>query len=114
MKIVLKILFTAIAVIILAQLLPGIQIKDYTTAILVAIVLGLLRVFVKPLFVLLTLPLTILTLGLSLFVINAIIILLASKLVNGFDVHTFPHALLFSLLLSVFQSILYSFLKDKK
>jgi len=114
MKTILKMLLTAIAVVLLAKLLPGITVDGYTTAIFVAIVLALLRIFVKPLFVLFTLPLTIVTLGLFLFVINAVIILLAGKLVDGFEVSSFGYALLFSLLLSFFQSILYSFLKEKK
>ncbi len=114
MKIILKVLLTAIAVVILAKLLPGIQVDGYTSAIYVAIVLGLLRIFVRPLIILFTLPITIITLGLFLFVINAIIILLADKLVDGFTVSGFGYALLFSLLLSFFQSILFSFLNEKK
>ena len=114
MKIILKMLLTAIAVVILAEILPGIHVDGYTSAIVVAIVLGLLRIFVRPLIILFTLPITILTLGLFLFVINAVIILLADKLIDGFVVSGFLYALLFSLLLSFFQSILYSFLKEKK
>ena len=76
MKIILKMLLTAVAVIILAQILPGIHVDSYTTAIIVAIVLGLLRIFVRPLIILFTLPISIITLGLFLFVINAIIILI--------------------------------------
>ena len=114
MKIILKMLLTAVAVVILAEILPGIYVDGYTSAVVVAIVLGLLRIFVRPLIILFTLPITILTLGLFLFVINAIIILLADKLIDGFAVSGFLYALLFSLLLSFFQSILYSFLKEKK
>lgn len=114
MKIILKMLLTAIAVVILAQILPGVQVDGYMSAIIVAIVLGLLRIFVRPLIILFTLPITIMTLGLFLFVINAVIILLADKLIDGFAVSGFWYALLFSLLLSFFQSILYSFLKEKK
>ncbi len=114
MKIILKVLLTAIAVVILAKLLPGIEVNGYTSAIYVAIVLGLLRIFVRPLIILFTLPITIITLGLFLFVINAIIILLADKLVDGFTVSGFGYALLFSLLLSFLQSILFSLLKEKK
>ncbi len=114
MKIILKMLLTAIAVVILAEILPGIHVDGYASAIVVAIVLGLLRIFVRPLIILFTLPITIITLGLFLFVINAVIILLADKLVDGFVVSGFLYALLFSLLLSFFQSILYSFLKEKK
>jgi len=107
-------LLTAIAVVVLAKLLPGVQVAGYKSAVVVAIVLGLLRVFVRPLLVIFTLPITIMTLGLFLFVINAAIILLADKLIDGFAVSGFWYALLFSLLLSFFQSILYSFLKEKK
>jgi len=114
MKLILKMLFTAIVVVVLAQFLPGIHVESYTTAIIVAVVLGLLRIFVRPLLVFFTLPLTIVTLGLFLFVINAMIILLADRLIDGFSVDGFWYALLFSLLLSFFQSILYSFLKEKK
>ena len=114
MKLILRVLLTAVAVVVLAYLLPGIHVDGYMSAIIVAIVLGLLRIFVKPILVILTLPITILTLGLFLFVINALIILLASRLIDGFAVSGFWYALLFSLLLSFFQSVLYSFLKEKK
>ena len=114
MKIILKILLTALAVVLIASFLPGVTVVNYTNAIIVAIVLGLLRVLVKPILVILTLPATILTLGLFLFVINAVIILIASNLVTGFSVSGFWVALGFSLLLSLFQSVLYSFLKEKE
>lgn len=114
MKLILRVLLTAIAVIILSKILPGIVVESYTTAIFVALVLGLLRIFVRPLLILFTLPLTILTLGLFLFIINAIMILLAGKLVDGFIVDGFWYALLFSLSLSLFQSVLFSFLKEPK
>ena len=114
MKLIFKMLLTAIAVVILAQVLPGVHVDGYTSAIIVAIVLGLLRIFVRPLIILFTLPITIMTLGLFLFVINALMILLADKLIDGFAVAGFWYALLFSLLLSFFQSVLYSLLKDKK
>lgn len=112
MKTILKILLTALAVLAIAYLLPGVTVKDYTTAIFVAIVLGLLRIFVKPVLVVLTIPITVITLGLFLFCINAIIVLLANYFVDGFSVSGIFTALLFSLLLSFFQSILYSFIED--
>ena len=114
MKFIFKILLTAIAVVILAKFLPGVAIASYSSAIWVALVLGLLRVTVKPILIFFTLPATIVTLGLFLLVINAVIILLADYFVSGFAVAGFWVALLFSLLLSVFQSILYSFLNEKK
>ncbi|MCF2873664.1 MULTISPECIES: phage holin family protein [unclassified Tenacibaculum] len=114
MKVFLKLLLTALAVIVLANILPGIMVNNYVTAVIVAAVISLLNMFVRPLLIFFTLPATIVTLGLFLFVINAIIILLAGKLVGGFVVSGFFAALLFSVLLSIFRSILFSLLKEEK
>ncbi|MDL5513189.1 phage holin family protein [Arenibacter sp. M-2] len=114
MNLILRILLSAIAVVILAKILPGVGVDSYTTAIIVAIVLSLLNFIVKPILVILTLPVTILTLGLFLLIINAIIILLADYFIGGFTVNNIWWALLFSLLLSFLQSIFYSFLNDDK
>ena len=110
MNFILRILLTALAVVVLAKFLPGVEVAGYVTAIIVAIVLAILNLLVKPILVLFTLPVTILTLGLFLLVINAVIILLADAFVSGFEVNGFLIALLFSLLLSIFQSILFSLL----
>ena len=116
MNLLIKLLLTAVAVVVLAHFLPGVTLEGNTfmTALLVAAVLALLNVFVKPILVLFTLPATILTLGLFLFVINACIILLADKFLDGFVVSSFWTALLFSILLSFLQSLLYSVLKEEK
>lgn len=114
MNFILKLLLTALAVITLANFLPGVTVSSYTTAIVVAAVIALLNMFVKPLLVIFTLPVTILTLGLFLFVINAIVILLASNLVSGFAVNGFFTAMLFSVLLSLFRSLLFSLLKEEE
>lgn len=111
-----RILLTAVLVMIISHFMPGIALQgshglstgNFMTAIWVAIVLGLLNLFVKPLLVLLTLPVTFITLGLFLLVINALIILLCAKLVSGFAVDGFLTALLFSLILSISQSIVFS------
>lgn len=112
MKFILRLLLSALAVILLANILPGVEVSAFGSAVLVALVLSLLNLIVKPLLVILTLPVTILTLGLFLLVINAMIILLASSLVSGFSVDGFWQALLFSLLLSVLESVLFAFLKE--
>jgi len=115
MKNFLKILLTALAVMVLASFLPGIAIEDnYLTAVVVAIVISLLNMFVRPLLIFLTLPATIVTFGLFLLVINAVIILFAGRLVDGFYVSGFWTALIFSLLLSLFRSYLFSFFDDEK
>lgn len=113
MKSILRLLLTALAVVILSYVLPGVSVEGYFSAIMVAIVLALLRMTVKPLLILFTLPVTVVTFGLFLLVINAIIILLASWLVNGFSVDSIWWALLFSLLLSFLESLLFSMLEEK-
>jgi len=114
MNYILKIILSAVAVFLLANLLPGISIENYLVAILVAIVLGFLNTLVKPLLILFTIPLTILTLGLFLLVINAAIILLAGYFIDGFQVSGLLTALIFSILLSITQSILYKLLQEDK
>lgn len=108
MKTLVQILLTAIVVLVLGEILPGIHVDAFTTSIIVAAVLALLNLIVKPILVFLTLPATLITFGLFLLVINAVIILLASYLVGGFTVDGFWYALLFSVLLSALQSILFS------
>jgi len=114
MKLILKLLLSALAVFILAHVLPGVHVDGYTTAIIVSVVLSLLNLFVKPILVIFTLPITVLTLGLFLLIINALIILLASNLIDGFSVSSIWTAILFSILLSFLESILYSLLKEDK
>ncbi|MCA0958078.1 phage holin family protein [Muricauda ruestringensis] len=112
MKLILRLLLNAIAVVILSYVLPGVGVDSMMTAILVAVVLSILNFLVKPILVIFTLPITILTLGLFLLVINAIIILLAAKLIDGFYVSGFWWAVIFSLLLAILQTILHSILKE--
>jgi putative membrane protein len=111
MKLILRLLLTALAVVLLSYVLPGVNVDSMWTAIVLAVVLALLNFLVKPLLVLFTLPVTILTLGLFLLVINALIILFAENLVPGFQVAGFWWALIFSLLLSFLQAVLHSILK---
>ena len=106
MKFLLNIIVTAVIVIITAYLLPGIHVRDFLSAIIVAFVLALLNGFLKPLLVILTIPITIFTFGLFLLVINAIILLLAGSLVTGFYVEGFWWALLFSLIMSLISYVL--------
>ncbi len=113
MKLIIQLLLTAILVVVLAEVLTGISVDSFLTSLIVAALLALLNVTIKPLLVLLTLPATILTFGLFLLVINAVIILLLDYLIGGFAVANFWWALLFSLLLSICQSILYSLLGRK-
>lgn len=106
MHFILKILLTALAAIIAAYILPGVYMAGFGTAIIVALVLALLNTFIKPLLIILTIPITLLTLGLFLLVINVIIIKLADYLVAGFSVSNWFYALLFSFIVSFFSSVL--------
>ena len=114
MKLIIKLLLTALAVVVLAYILPGVAVSGFGSAIIVAVVIALLRLIVKPILVILTLPITIITFGLFLLIINAIIILMADYFVSGFTVTSIWWALLFSLLLSLFQSVLFSLIKEDK
>jgi len=109
-----QLLLNAVAVVILSKILNGVSVDSYTTAIIVAVVLSILNLLVKPVLIIFTLPITIITLGLFLLVINALIILLADKLIDGFSVDGIWTAILFSILLSMLQSILHSLLKEDK
>lgn len=101
MSILIKWLVSALAILVTAYLLPGIHIASFTTALVVAVVLGIINAVVKPVLLILTLPITILTLGLFTLVINAAVIILTSYLVPGFKVDGFWWALLFSMVLSI-------------
>ena len=114
MDFIIKLIISTLAVLISSYLLPGVSIdgNDFFTALLVAAVLAFLNSVVKPIMIVFTIPITVFTLGLFLLVINACMILLASKLVDGFHVDGFWWALLFSFILSFVTSILES-LKSK-
>ena len=114
MNIIVRIVVTSIMVMVISYLIKGIVVDTFTTALTVAVVLGLLNFFVKPILVLFTLPITIFTLGLFYLVVNAIIILLCDKLVDGFDVSSFWTALFFSIILSISQSLVYKLTESKK
>jgi putative membrane protein len=96
-------LITTIAILIAAYLLPGVTVKGFFAALVTALVLGLINTFIRPILLILTLPINILTLGLFTFVINALLIMLTSAVVPGFDVRSFWWALLFSLVLSLIK-----------
>ncbi|HEX6192722.1 MAG TPA: phage holin family protein [Chitinophagaceae bacterium] len=106
MNFLLKILIIAGVSFGLANILGGVHVTDFWTALVFAVVLAILNVIAKPILILLTLPVTLITLGLFLFVINALIVLLASKFVEGFSIDNFWWGLLFSLLLSLIMSFI--------
>lgn len=106
MKLFLKWLIMAAAILITAYLIPGVAISGFWAALWLALFLGVINVILKPILIVLTLPINILTLGLFTFVINALMILLASSVIKGFSVSGFWTALLFSVVLSIISYVL--------
>lgn len=109
MNILISWVVSALAILVAAYILPGVQVQSLVTALVLAVVLGVINAFLKPLLVILTLPLNILTLGLFILVINAVLIMLAGAIVPGFTVVNFWWALLFGLVLSLINSFLNKF-----
>ncbi|SFJ12126.1 phage holin family protein [Myroides guanonis] len=114
MEFVIRLLLTTVIVVLLANFLPGVTIDSFTTGLWVAVVLGILNMFLKPILIFLTLPATVITLGLFLFVINAVIIMLAAYFVGGFHVSGFWTALLFSIVLTFVQSLVNGMFQKKE
>ena len=106
MRFLFRLLITWIGVLLSSYLLPGVHIRSLSSALWVALILALLNIFLKPLLIILTIPVTIITFGLFLLVINAVLVLLADDLVGGFIVDGFWWALLFSIILSMITYLL--------
>lgn len=109
MGILINWIVSALAILAAAYLLPGVHVTSLVSALVAAVVLGIINAVLKPILLILTLPINILTLGLFTFVINALIILLAANLVPGFSVDGFWWALIFSVVLSLINSFLHRF-----
>ncbi|HWS59661.1 MAG TPA: phage holin family protein [Flavobacterium sp.] len=114
MKLLIRILITAGLVMLIANLMTTVEVDSFTTAVIVAAVLGLLNIFVKPVLTILTLPVTVLTLGLFLFIVNGAIIKICSMLVDGFRINSFWTAIIFSVILSISQSIVFKIIGEDK
>lgn len=114
MRFLLRLVVTSLSVLVASFLIPGVAVKNGFTAILVAVVLSLLNAVVKPILVLLTIPITVFTFGIFLLFINAFIILLADRIVPGFHVESFWTAFLFSIVLSLVTAILERLAQDKE
>ncbi|NTU46468.1 phage holin family protein [Candidatus Roizmanbacteria bacterium] len=111
MSFVMSLIISALAIFFASYIVPGVHIDSFVTALIGAVVLALVNAFLRPILLFFTLPITILTLGLFIFVVNAALVLLVSKLVPGFSIDNFWSALLFSLFVSVVSSLLQSLTK---
>ncbi len=106
MNFIITILVNGLAVFLTAYFLKGVTVKNYLYALLVAVVLAVVNAIIKPVLIILTIPITILTLGLFILVINALLIMLVDYLLSGFKVKNFGWALLFSIVLSIVNAVL--------
>ena len=106
MKLLVELITRMIVLLVTAYVVPGFHIYSYSTALIVALVLGILNMLLKPLLVLFTLPATILSFGLFIFVINAILLILASQFIKGFRIDSFFTAIIAAIVISIVSSIL--------
>jgi putative membrane protein len=105
MQLIVRILFSALGLLLIAEFVPGITVNGLYPAIIAALILGILNAIVRPVLFILTLPITILTLGLFSFVINAALFLFVASFIDGFAVEGFWYALLGSILMSIISTI---------
>ena len=113
MGFLLRVLANALAIFLAAAIVPGIEIRGVLAALGAGLVLGLVNAVVRPVLLVLTLPLTLVTLGLFLFVLNGLCLWLTSLLVKGFEVHGFWAAVFGGLIVSVVSWLLTAFLSDR-
>ncbi len=113
MNFIIRLILNAVAILLTSLLLSGVHVDGFWAALLLALVLSILNVVLKPLLIILTIPITVLTLGLFLIVINAGVLLLADSFVDGTRIDGFWWAVLFGLIVSVVNSILYRLAGEK-
>ncbi len=114
MRLLISLLLNTLALIITAYIVPGFQVADFQSALLAAIVLGVINTFIKPILVFLTFPLTIVTLGLFVFVVNAIVLFITSYFVAGLTINGWLPAILGAIVLSVVSTVLSMLAKGER
>ncbi len=111
MSLIIKWVVNTLALFIVANILPGIKLESFSSGMVAVLMIGFLNVLVKPLLLLFTLPINIITLGLFIFVINAIVLILAAAITPGFKIEGLGTALIGSILLTIVSTILHSLVK---
>ncbi len=109
MQLIFNWFISAVVIMISAYVLPGVVVDGLLAALVLAVILGAINAFVKPLLVILTFPITFITLGLFIFVIDALLVMLASSIVPGFSVAGFWSALIFAIVVSLVSSVMHKF-----
>lgn len=114
MQILVRWIVSALVILASAMLLPGVHVQSFMTALVIAVVLGVINAILRPILIILTLPITLITFGLFLLVINALMIMLTTYIVPGFRVENFWWALLFGVIVAIFNAFVSMFYKSKK
>lgn len=114
MQILVRWLISALVILTSAYILPGVHILDFVTALVIAVVLGVVNAIVRPVLIILTLPITIITFGLFLLIINALLVMLTTYIVPGFRVDSFWWALLFGVIVAIFNAVVSLLYKSSK
>lgn len=112
MQILVALVLNAVALVATTYIVPGFQVANFTTALLAAIVLGVVNTFIKPVLSFLTAPLSVVTLGLFAFVVNAVVLFIVAAVVPGVKINGWVPAILGAIVLSVVATVLSSLLKD--
>lgn len=114
MQVLVRWIISALVILVVAYLLPGVHVQSFMTALVIAIILGVINVILRPILIILTLPITIVTFGLFLLVINALLIMLTTYIVPGFRVDSFWWALFFGLIVAIFNAVVSTIFKSSK
>lgn len=109
MKTLIHFIVLGLAILITAYILPGVTVEGFWVALVLAVVLGVINAFLRPLLIILTFPLTVVTFGLFVFVINGLLVMLAANIVPGFAVANFWSAVLFGIVLAIITAVLEMF-----
>ena len=112
MQILIALVLNAAALMLTAYVVPGFKVDNFTTAVLAAIVLGVVNTFIKPVLAFISLPITLITLGLFAFVINAVVLFIVSAVVPGLTIDGWIPAILGAIVLAVVSTVLSSLMKD--
>lgn len=112
MQIIITLILNAVALLATAYIVPGFEVDNFTTAVLAAIVLGVVNTFVKPILSFISIPFTIITLGLFVFVINAVILFIVAAFVKGLTIDGWVPAILAAIVLAVVSTVLNAVFKD--
>lgn len=112
MQILVALVLNAVALLVTTYIVPGFKVADFTTALLAAVVLGVVNTFIKPVLSFVTAPLNLVTLGLFAFVVNAVVLFIVSAVVPGVQIDGWVPAILAAVVLSVVATVLSSVLKD--